>query len=56
MTIMLKKEQHSFETEISNFINAFTVTFNQLNAALLNKSINLFTNLTFLNGSVHMIL
>ncbi len=33
------KEQHLFEIEIfSDIINAFTVTFDQLNASLLNKS------------------
>ncbi len=35
------KEQHLFETEnFCNIINAFTVTFDQLNVSLLNKSIN----------------
>ncbi len=34
------KEQHLFETEIYT-INVFTVTFDQYNASLLNKSINL---------------
>ncbi len=37
------KEQHLFETEIfCNIINVFTVTFDQFNASLMNKSINLF--------------
>ncbi len=37
------KEQHLFETEIlCNIINVFTVTFDQFNAALLNKSVYLF--------------
>ncbi len=35
------KEQHLLEMEIfCNIINIFTVTFDQFNAALLNKSIN----------------
>ncbi len=37
------KDQHLFEVEIlSNIINVFAVTFDQINAFLLNKSINFF--------------
>ncbi len=40
-------EQHLFEIEIfCNIIHVFTVTFNQLNASLLNKSINFLFFLT----------
>ncbi len=40
--------QHLFEIEIfCNIINVFTVTFDQFNASLMNKSINFFQiNLT----------
>jgi len=35
------KEQHLCETEIySNIINVFTVTFDEYNASLQNKSLN----------------
>jgi len=37
------KEQHLFEIEsFCNIINAFTVSFDQFNASLLNKSIHFF--------------
>ncbi len=37
------KEQHLFEIEIfCNIINAFTVTFDQFNVSLMNKSIHVF--------------
>ncbi len=46
------KEQLLLETEIlDHIINVFTVTFDKLNAALLNKSINFFQNPKHLNGS-----
>jgi len=35
-----------------NIINVFTVTFDQLNGSLLNKSINLFTDPKLLTVSV----
>ncbi len=39
---MNRKSKNNFETEIfCNIINAFTVTFDEFNATLLNKSINL---------------
>ncbi len=41
--IFLWKQQHNI---FCNIINAFTVTFDQLNASLLNKSVHLFLNLT----------
>ncbi len=41
-----KKEQHLFETEMICSINVFTVTFDQFNASLLNKSTNLFKKST----------
>ncbi len=41
---IISKERHLFKkTEIfCNIINLFTVTFNQFNASLLNKSIQVF--------------
>jgi len=37
------KQQHPFEIEIFRIIlNVFTVTFDQMNASLLNKSVNSF--------------
>ncbi len=45
------KEQHLFEIEIfSNIINVFTVTFDQFNASLINKSINFRLILDCLTG------
>ncbi len=43
-----------------NIINVFTVTFDQFNASLLNKSFNFFTKINLtepkpLNGSVYII-
>ncbi len=39
---------HLFEMEtFCNIINVFTVTFDQFNASLLNKNINLFKKRTF---------
>ncbi len=40
---------------LTNILNVFTVTFDQFNASWLNKSINIFQNLTdlkLLNGSM----
>ncbi len=53
------KDEYLFETEIfCKIINVFTVMFDQLNASLQNKSINLFflnlTNSKLLNSSVYM--
>ncbi len=40
---MNRKEQHLFEIEIfCNIINVFTVTFDQLNAFLMNQIIHFF--------------
>ncbi len=42
------KEQHLFETEIfCNIINVLTVTFDQFNASLMNKSINFFLKINW---------
>jgi len=43
MNRKLKKEQHLFEIKhLCHIINDFTVTFDQFNESLLNKSINFF--------------
>ncbi len=39
---MTRKFKRTCEIEIYNIINVFTVMFDQCNASLLNKSINLF--------------
>ncbi len=42
------KEQQLFEIEsFCNIINVFTVTFEQFNAFLLNKSINFFKKIAY---------
>jgi len=46
------EEQHLLEIEIfCNIINVFTVTFDQFNVSLMNKSINFFFYHRLLNGS-----
>jgi len=51
------KERDLFEIEIfCNIIHIFTVTFDQFNASLLNKSINFFKKKIILTSNVSTIL
>ncbi len=51
--IETSEKQHLFEIEIyCNIINVFTDTFDQFNASLMNKSVNLFKKKILLNVSV----
>ncbi len=50
------KEQHLFEIEIfCNIINIFTITFDQFNMSLMNKSINLFQKVITVGADLHHI-